>query len=31
MELKDEVSQAIMRPVGTLDYDYTYVLMPMRI
>jgi DNA polymerase III subunit beta len=31
MELKDEVSQAIMRPVGTLDYEYTYVLMPMRI
>ena len=31
MELKDEVSQAVMRPVGTLDYDYTYVLMPMRI
>ncbi len=31
MELKDEVSQAIMRPVGTLEYEYTYVLMPMRI
>lgn len=31
MELKDEVSQAIMRPVGSLDYEYTYVLMPMRI
>jgi len=31
MELKDEVSQAVMRPVGALDYDYTYVLMPMRI
>lgn len=31
MELKDEVSQAIMRPVGSLDYNYTYVLMPMRI
>jgi DNA polymerase-3 subunit beta len=31
MELKDEVSQAVMRPVGSLDYDYTYVLMPMRI
>jgi DNA polymerase-3 subunit beta len=31
MELKDEASQAVMRPVGALDYDYTYVLMPMRI
>jgi DNA polymerase III subunit beta len=31
MELKDEVSQAVMRPVGSLDYSYTYVLMPMRI
>ncbi len=31
VELKDEVSQAVMRPVGALDYDYTYVLMPMRI
>jgi DNA polymerase-3 subunit beta len=31
MELKDEVSQAVMRPVGSLDYDYTYVLMPMRV
>jgi DNA polymerase-3 subunit beta len=31
MELKDEVSQAVMRPVGSLDYNYTYVLMPMRI
>jgi len=31
MELKDEVSQAVMRPVGALEYDYTYVLMPMRI
>ena len=31
MELKDEVSQAVMRPVGSLEYEYTYVLMPMRI
>jgi DNA polymerase III subunit beta len=31
LELKDEVSQAVMRPVGTEGYDYTYVIMPMRI
>jgi DNA polymerase-3 subunit beta len=31
MELKDEVSQAVMRPVGTEDFEYTYVLMPMRV
>ncbi len=31
MELKDDVSQAIMKPVGIGDYDYTYVVMPMRI
>lgn len=31
MELKDESSQTIMRPVGTTDYEYTYVVMPMRI
>jgi len=31
MELKDEVSQAVMKPVGAADYEYTYVLMPMRI
>ncbi|MBI1873222.1 MAG: DNA polymerase III subunit beta [Acidobacteria bacterium] len=31
MELKDEVSQAVMKPVGVGDYDYTYVVMPMRI
>lgn len=30
-ELKDEVSQAVMRPQGASDYDYTYVVMPMRI
>ena len=29
--LKDEVSQAVMRPVGAEGYDYTYVIMPMRV
>ena len=31
LELKDEVSQAVMRPVGVENYDYTYVIMPMRV
>ncbi len=31
MEFKDEASQTVMRPVGNSDYDYTYVVMPMRI
>jgi DNA polymerase-3 subunit beta len=31
LELKDEVSQAVMKPVGAEDYDYTYVIMPMRV
>jgi DNA polymerase-3 subunit beta len=31
LELKDEVSQAVMRPVGVDGYDYTYVIMPMRV
>ena len=31
IEFKDEVSQAVMRPVGAEGYDYTYVIMPMRI
>ena len=30
-ELKDEITQAIVRPVGETDYSYLYVLMPMRI
>ncbi|MEO8260657.1 MAG: DNA polymerase III subunit beta [Acidobacteriota bacterium] len=29
--LKDEVSQAVMKPVGAEGYDYTYVIMPMRV
>jgi DNA polymerase-3 subunit beta len=31
LDLKDEVSQAIVKPVGAEGYDYTYVIMPMRI
>jgi DNA polymerase III subunit beta len=31
LELKDEVSQAVMKPIGAEGYDYTYVIMPMRI
>jgi DNA polymerase-3 subunit beta len=31
LELKDEVSQAVMTPVGADGYDYTYVIMPMRV
>ncbi len=30
-ELKDEVSQAVLRPIGANDYEYTYVVRPMRI
>jgi DNA polymerase III subunit beta len=30
LELKDEVSQAVMRPIGQEGFEYTYVLMPMR-
>ena len=31
LSLKDEVSQAVMTPVGAQGYEYTYVIMPMRI
>ena len=31
LEFKDEMSQAVMKPVGAQGYDYTYVIMPMRI
>ena len=31
LSLKDEVSQAVMTPVGADGYDYTYVIMPMRV
>ncbi len=31
LELKDEVSQAVMMPIGAEGYEYTYVIMPMRV
>jgi DNA polymerase-3 subunit beta len=31
LELKDEVSQAVMKPIGADGYEYTYVIMPMRV
>lgn len=31
LEFKDEVSQALMRPVASEGYDYLYVIMPMRL
>jgi DNA polymerase-3 subunit beta len=31
LDLKDEVSQAVMKPVSVEGYDYTYVIMPMRV
>jgi DNA polymerase-3 subunit beta len=31
LEFKDEMSQAVMKPIGATGYDYTYVIMPMRI
>jgi DNA polymerase-3 subunit beta len=31
LDLKDEVSQAVMGPVGAEGYEYTYVIMPMRV
>jgi len=31
LSLKDEVSQAVMQPITAEGYDYTYVIMPMRI
>jgi DNA polymerase III subunit beta len=30
VELRDEVSQALFRAIGTTGYDYAYVVMPMR-
>ncbi|HEU0175129.1 MAG TPA: DNA polymerase III subunit beta, partial [Blastocatellia bacterium] len=30
LEFKDEMSQAVLRPVGAEGYEYTYVIMPMR-
>lgn len=31
LEFKDDVSQAVMRPVAPEGYDYLYVIMPMRL
>jgi DNA polymerase-3 subunit beta len=31
LDLKDEVSQAVMTPIGAEGYEYTYVIMPMRV
>ena len=31
LEFKDEMSQAVMKPTTPEGYDYTYVIMPMRI
>jgi DNA polymerase-3 subunit beta len=31
LEFKDEMSQAVLKPTSPEGYDYTYVIMPMRI
>jgi DNA polymerase III subunit beta len=31
LEFKDEMSQAVMSPIGADGYSYTYVIMPMRV
>jgi DNA polymerase-3 subunit beta len=31
LDFKDEMSQAVLKPLGAEGYDYTYVIMPMRI
>jgi DNA polymerase-3 subunit beta len=31
LEFKDDMSQAVMKPIGAEGYDYTYVIMPMRV
>jgi DNA polymerase-3 subunit beta len=31
LDFKDEMSQAVMKPIGADGYDYTYVIMPMRV
>ena len=31
LEFKDEMSQAVMKPIGAENYEYTYVIMPMRV
>ncbi|MCC7185948.1 MAG: DNA polymerase III subunit beta, partial [Acidobacteria bacterium] len=31
LEFKDEMSQAVMKPIAAEGYEYTYVIMPMRL
>ena len=31
LDFKDELSQAVLSPVANDGYDYTYVIMPMRV
>jgi DNA polymerase-3 subunit beta len=31
LEFKDEMSQAVIKPIGADGYDYVYVIMPMRV
>ena len=31
LDFKDEMSQAVLKPLGGEGYEYTYVIMPMRI
>ena len=31
LDFKDEMSQAVMKPLNAEGYDYTYVIMPMRV
>ncbi len=31
LDFKDEMSQAVLKPMGAEGYEYTYVIMPMRI
>jgi DNA polymerase-3 subunit beta len=31
LEFKDEMSQAVVKPIGAEGYEYTYVIMPMRV
>lgn len=31
IDVKDDVSQAVLKPVGGDGFDYTYVIMPMRV
>jgi DNA polymerase III sliding clamp (beta) subunit (PCNA family) len=31
LDFKDEMSQAVLSPIGAEGYTYTYVIMPMRV